>query len=130
MRNKLILCLDFDGVLHSYSSGWKGPTVIPDPPVEGAMSFLWGATDYFRVAIFSSRSHHWGGRRAMKIWLRHHFLDYWGTHRAEAEDKLAEIEWPLFKPSAFLTIDDRALQFTGEWPEIAKLQQFKPWNRR
>ena len=29
---KPILCLDFDGVVHSYTSGWKGADVIPDPP--------------------------------------------------------------------------------------------------
>jgi hypothetical protein len=29
MMGKPILCLDFDGVLHSYSSGWKGADVIP-----------------------------------------------------------------------------------------------------
>lgn len=27
--------LDFDGVIHAYTSGWKGLTVIPDPPVPG-----------------------------------------------------------------------------------------------
>ena len=39
--SKPILCLDFDGVIHSYSSGWKGAAVIPDPPVDGAMRFIW-----------------------------------------------------------------------------------------
>ena len=54
-----ILCLDFDGVLHSYTSGWKGARVIPDPPVEGAIDFLSRALDDFRVAVYSSRSHQW-----------------------------------------------------------------------
>jgi len=38
--SKPILCLDFDGVIHSYSSGWKGADVIPDPPVPGAFDFI------------------------------------------------------------------------------------------
>ena len=32
---KKTVVFDFDGVIHSYTSGWKGATVIPDPPVEG-----------------------------------------------------------------------------------------------
>ena len=37
---KPILCLDFDGVVHSYLSGWKGPWSIPDPPMPGILDFI------------------------------------------------------------------------------------------
>lgn len=32
---KQTVVFDFDGVIHSYTSGWKGETIIPDPPVPG-----------------------------------------------------------------------------------------------
>ena len=35
-----IICVDFDGVIHSYKSGWRGVAVIPDPPVPGAIEWL------------------------------------------------------------------------------------------
>jgi hypothetical protein len=127
---KPILCLDFDGVIHSYSSGWKGADVIPDPPVDGAMKFIWEATEHFRVAIFSSRTNQSGGLTAMQSWLNKNFRDYWGPHRTEADDKLAEIEWPIEKPAALVTLDDRAITFDGTWPDIESLKRFKPWNKR
>ncbi len=127
---KPILCLDFDGVIHSYSSGWKGADVIPDPPVAGAMQFIWDATEHFRVAVFSSRSNQPGGLVAMQTWLRSNFKSFWGTHATQADDKWSEIEWPLEKPSAMITIDDRALTFNGTWPRIEDLKAFQPWNKK
>lgn len=128
MAKKPILCLDFDGVLHSYTSGWKGADVIPDPPVPGAMQFIQGAADFFTVAIYSSRSHQPGGIEAMQRWLLRHMMDVLGD--ADGNWLHTIIEWPTEKPPAFLTIDDRALQFTGKWPMPADLLDFKPWNKR
>ncbi|HEY1980714.1 MAG TPA: hypothetical protein VGH13_11555 [Xanthobacteraceae bacterium] len=127
---KPILCLDFDGVIHSYSSGWKGAAVIPDPPVAGAMRFIWDALEHFTVAIYSSRSGQSGGIKAMRAWLTENFRSHWAADRTQCDDKLAEIEWPTEKPAAMVTIDDRALTFDGTWPAIADLKAFQPWNKR
>lgn len=123
--NKPILCLDFDGVIHSYTSGWKGADIVSDPPVEGAIKFIDEALNHFRVAIYSSRSGHPDGVYAMRKWLRGHWL--------EADlvgDREMLIEWPKEKPSAFITLDDRALTFDGTWPDIETLKAFKPWNKK
>jgi hypothetical protein len=148
---KPILVLDFDGVIHSYSSGWKGARSIPDPPVPGALEFIIHAMDYFEVAILSSRSHQFGGRRAMKKWLYknlcktaatyditptwlmrhiHMFADPWPDQvNWDMRRLVNKIKWPKHKPPAVITIDDRALTFTGKWPEIDQLKSFKPWNK-
>jgi hypothetical protein len=123
---KPILCLDFDGVIHSYESGWKGADVVPDAHVPGALEFLADAVKDFRVAIFSSRSGQPGGIAAMQAWLYDRVTNHWDVEG----NWLSQIEWPTEKPPALITIDDRAVTFTGEWPSIQSLKEFKPWNKK
>lgn len=124
---KPLLCLDFDGVVHAYDSPWTDGKTITDGPVPGALEFIQEALKSFRVAIYSSRSHQDGGLYAMKEWM-------W--HCAEEADSgsghawVDDIEWPMEKPPAFLTIDDRAMLFTGNWPAVSSLLAFKPWNKQ
>jgi hypothetical protein len=120
---KPLLCLDFDGVIHSYKSGWKGESIVDDPPVPGAIEFIYTCLLRYRVAIYSSRSSSDAGVNAMQRWLerwcrQEHILggEWW-----------KEIEWPRHKPAAFLTIDDRAITFTGTFPTLYYISQFKPW---
>lgn len=128
---KPILCLDFDGVVHSYTSGWQGPVTIADPPVPGALKFIAEALEHFRVAIFSTRSNHPGGISAMNAWL-----GYWSVDKEHGMPEdfdhgiWGSIEWPVEKPPALVTLDDRAITFTGEWPSIETLMNFKPWNKQ
>lgn len=127
--SKPILCLDFDGVLHSYTSGWQGVDVIPDPPTPGAMAFLKEAIAYFDVQIFSSRSNdEENGIRAMQDWLRVNLQKEFPFR--EAMNVSQSIRWPTQKPPAMVTLDDRAIQFTGEWPTVSALLKFQPWNKK
>ena len=90
---KPILTLDWDGVVHSYTSGWKGATVIPDPPVPGALEFIVRALDRFDLAIHSSRSHQWGGIGAMKRYLRDHYAYLGGCNPQGGQFEFDVPEW-------------------------------------
>lgn len=125
---KPILSLDFDGVIHSYSSGWKGADVIPDPPVDGAIAFMLGALNHFDVVIFSSRSNQKGGVSAMQKWLREHAGQTW--YESPAGPGLEDVRFVTEKPAAFIGLDDRVLTFDGSWPTVQTLKEFKPWNKR
>lgn len=125
--SKPILCLDFDGVVHSYTSGWKGARNIPDPPVPGALNFIIEAMQAgFTVVIHSSRARHWGGINAMRNWLMHHAGNQWDT----MGPSFCEVKFVRWKPSAKVTLDDRAITFTGAFPEARALHLFKPWYQR
>lgn len=126
--SKLIICLDFDGVLNSYKSGWKGARNIPDPPVPGALGFMASClAEGWDVVIHSSRARYWGGIAAMRNWLKKHSgMLYYDTPGDPGLENVRFVRW---KPSAFITIDDRALTFTGTWPNLKELKGFKPWNK-
>jgi hypothetical protein len=125
---KPTLCLDFDGVIHSYTSGWKGVNVIPDPPVPGAMEFIAAATEFFHVDVFSSRSSDPLGRRAMWMYIRENMEKVLGEDKASTI--ICLIDFPTNKPAAFISIDDRAITFEGVWPALESLRSFVPWNKR
>lgn len=132
-NRKPILALDFDGVIHSYTSGWKGAAVIPDPPVSGLFEFLTEASLYFEINIWSSRSNQEGGIAAMRSWFIYHYQHLAGANLTcmEVADIVdALVRFPTDKPPAFVGIDDRVITFTGQWPSVEELRNFKPWNAK
>lgn len=114
---KPILCLDFDGVIHSYENGWQ-EGVIYGTLTPGFKEWVEKAKNLFKLVIYSSRSKTLDGIVAMKKWLNLQGInpDYF--------------EFASEKPPAFLTIDDRAIQFRGNWLVLdpRELREFKPWN--
>lgn len=119
----LILSLDFDGVIHSYSHGWHGPAVIDSAPVPGAFQAIQNyLNNDIDVWIYSARCNYYDGIKAMYEWFLANGLSQ------EHTDKL---KFSKIKPPAHLTIDDRAIQFTGSnFPSPLEVRRFRPWTAR
>lgn len=130
--NKPILCVDFDGVIHSYVSGWRGVDKVDDPPVSGALKWLCEAQKFWAVHIYSSRSKDPVGQKVMLEWMTECAFDE--LPEDQIEQFVKHLIFSAEKPSAFLTIDDRAVCFNGDWNDPAldpqQLLKFKPWNKR
>lgn len=128
---KPTICIDFDGVLHSYTSGWQGVEIVADPPVPGAIEWLVAAVSSGRaqICIYSSRSKKPEGIVAMKEWLFIHVgkVSSVGLTRSEV---MAQLEFPTQKPAAIMTIDDRAHRFEGRFMSLDWYLNFQPWNKR
>jgi hypothetical protein len=140
--SKPILCLDLDGVIHCYSKGWQDGALY-DEVTSGFWEWAERAWKKFHLVVYSSRSKTTDGLRAMLEWLAErataaglHVTPWTGDGVALRllNAKTANLIILVFaheKPPAFLTIDDRALQFRGDWSawwlDPARLLQFQPW---
>ena len=114
---KKTVVFDFDGVIHSYESGWKGETVIPDPPVPGIKEAIDNIRSAgYEVVVVSTRCSSEEAPMAIGKYLSRHDIC--------VDDVRKET------PPAIVYIDDRAICFDGK-PEnlLEKIQKFKPWNK-
>lgn len=125
------ICVDFDGVIHSYERGWQDGAIYGEV-VPGFFEWVERVRQHFRLVIYSSRSKSDDGVMAMGLWL-HEKRNAWiraGGDRHPTEP--LTFEFAHEKPAAWLTIDDRAICFRGDWSagELApdSLRSFKPWN--
>ena len=130
---KPTICVDFDGVIHSYERGWQNG-VIYGTVVPGFFEWVERVRDHVKIAIYSSRSKDEAGVVAMGMWL-HEQRNAWikaGGERHPTEP--LELEFAYEKPAAWLTIDDRVVRFDGDWtaPELQPdaMLAFKPWMNR
>lgn len=106
------ICLDFDGVIHSYQHGWQGEDVISDPPVHKVDLAIKELRKDYRVVVFSSRCRTEKGIAAIHAWLQKHNIEV---------DEVCD-----HKPPALVYVDDRAVRFSGDWQQtIADIHAFK-----
>lgn len=116
---KYTVCVDFDGVIHSYTTPWVAPEVIPDPPVPGAIEWLHEMSAGFRVVIHTTRARTAEGCLAIYKWLAENGYEGDG------------VEASYEKVPALIYIDDRAWRFTGSnFPSKEEIHAARPWNKR
>lgn len=115
---KQTVVFDFDGVIHSYTSGWQGVDNIPDPVTVGIKEAIEQirSTGY-EVKVVSTRCATPSGLAAVK--------EYLADNEIAVDDVLAE------KPPAIVYIDDRAICFNGDTSTLLEqIQTFKPWYQK
>lgn len=125
------ICLEFDGVIHSYTSGWQGTTVIPDKIVPGSLQFIKVLKEHFQVFIFSQRSTRPGGVGAIKRWMENEAWEEFGDGLYVGEFSY-QLEYPNKRPDIFtistnfLTHTPKCFLFSGNWPDVDVLLELVP----
>ena len=144
------ICIDFDGVIHSYDRGWQGGVIYGEVT---AGFWDWAIRTHAAgvdLVVYSSRSSEPDQRLLLQEWLIQQWVrsapERWVARNVsggEPEFKfnlLADgttafrLAFASEKPAAWITIDDRAIQFTGDWADPAlsaeAIMAFKPWNAK
>lgn len=118
--SKQTVVFDFDGVIHSYTSGWQGKDVATDPPVPGIKEALKEIHEAgYEIVVVSTRCATEEGLKCVRHYLHEH-------------DMLSYVDRVCMeKPPALVYIDDRAICFDGR-PEnlLGAIRNFKPWNKQ
>jgi hypothetical protein len=98
------ICLDFDGVLHGYSQGWHDGTIY-DPPTPGSVAAVRRLYDHgYNLVVCSCRASAPKQREDIRAYVRKHY----GIIVTVSDTK----------PPAVVYIDDRAVEYRGDWDEV------------
>lgn len=113
---KKTILFDFDGVIHSYASGWHGVDIALDKPVDGIKECIDQLKEKYLIYIYSSRCSHLEGLKCIEKYLKEYNI---------YSDKITNV-----KTAAYLTIDDRCICFDGNCSLIDKIDNFIPWTKK
>jgi hypothetical protein len=103
------VAVDFDGVIHAYSEGWKDGTIY-DVPMGGAVEGLQKLMEFFAVFVHTTRQPY-----PVAQWLEEHgipaFVELESAGRPrEFWDEQGRVLVTNRKLPAFVYIDDRAIR--------------------
>jgi len=130
---KPTICVAFDGVIHSYEKGWQNG-VIYGTVVPGFFEWVERVHNHVKIVIYSSRSKEPAGVLNMLRWLHDQHREWVEAGGICNTATPYNIDMAHEKPAAWLTIDDRAICFKGDWtaPELQldAIKSFKPWTAK
>ena len=108
---KKTILVDLDGVLNTYTGNFDIDFI---PPIrEGAFEFVKELSNEYIVKIFTTRNH----IKAVEWLIENNLREY--------VNDVTNIKEP-----AYLHIDDRCINFSGDYSELAgKIADFRVWYR-
>ncbi len=114
-----LICIDFDGTIAQYD-GWKGVGIFGEPikGVKEALRNLEKAGK--KIIVYTTR----GEVNSISQYLKEHDIPYDYINPAPKNNSHMSR-----KPIADVYIDDRAIQFPGEWTAefVQRVIDFEPW---
>ena len=122
MSHPKYVCVDLDGTIARYD-GWVNETHFGEPieGVQEALEKLQSAG--WRIIIHTTR----GNRDLIRKYLEKHAVPF--DHINENPDQPPGASGG--KPIAHVYVDDRDVQFNGDWSAtVNEILNFVPWNRR
>jgi hypothetical protein len=120
--DKKYVCVDLDGTIAHYKT-WQGEEVFGDP-VEGVQDALGQLKqDGWTIIIYTTRSK----QTLIEGYLKRHAIpyDYINYNPDQPENAIGG------KPFADAYVDDRGVQFNGNWSAtLNEVRHFAPWETR
>ena len=114
LYKRKIICLDFDGVIHKNLKPWKNRETISYGVVTGTKEAIALLRKGYKVVVHSGRCETEQGRVAIERWLKAKGIEV---------DEVCR-----YKPMADYYVDDKAVQFKGDWSQLQEdIKGFKHW---
>ena len=122
-ENSRTICIDFDGVIAKYDV-WKGSGKFGEP-IEGVQATMERLKEEgWTIIIHTTR----GETALIERYLEKHNIPY---HHINYNPSNFFLNCSDQKPLADVYLDDRAIQFNGDWKEAyEQIAEFKPWYKR
>ena len=119
-NEKLVICLDFDGVIYKNSKGFHDGTLYDDP-IDGAIESIKSLHEEgFRIIIHSCKCNPerplingMSGKELIRKWLKKYKISY-------AVEQIVHI-----KPNALAYVDDKGIRFENWSNTLKELNKLK-----